>query len=57
FERRPDHAVSEGDALSFAADGHFSRATFGLSAWSTAVGDEVHMTIHAEFVSVGTPVR
>jgi polyisoprenoid-binding protein YceI len=57
FERSPYHAFPEGDALSFAADGHFSRATFGLSAWSATVGDDIHMTIHAEFVSVRTPAR
>lgn len=50
FEPSLHDAVSEGDALSFTADGHFSRATFGLSAWSAAVGDDVQMTIHAEFV-------
>jgi len=36
--------------LAFTADGHFSRAAFGLSKWSRAVGDEVHLRIHAEFV-------
>jgi polyisoprenoid-binding protein YceI len=50
FERGPHDTVSEADELRFVADGHFSRATFGLSAWPTAVGDDVHMTIHAEFV-------
>ncbi|HEX7932676.1 MAG TPA: YceI family protein [Paraburkholderia sp.] len=36
--------------LAFSADGHFSRASFGLSKWSSAVGDDVHMRIRAEFV-------
>jgi polyisoprenoid-binding protein YceI len=57
LERSSLLASSEGDSLSFDADGHFSRAAFGLSAWSATVGDDIHMTIHAEFVSVGTPGR
>ncbi len=36
--------------LGFLAEGHFSRAAFGLSRWSSAVGDDVHMRIQAEFV-------
>ncbi|WP_281175170.1 YceI family protein [Paraburkholderia nodosa] len=36
--------------LAFSADGHFSRAAFGLSKWRSAVGDDVHMRIRAEFV-------
>lgn len=36
--------------LGFSAEGHFSRAAFGLSRWSSAVGDDVHMGIQAEFV-------
>ncbi|WP_322015405.1 YceI family protein [Paraburkholderia sp. J12] len=34
----------------FSADGHFSRAAFGLSKWPSVVGDDVHMKIRAEFV-------
>ncbi|AHI75547.1 YceI family protein [Burkholderia thailandensis] len=36
--------------LAFVADGHFSRAAFGLSRWLPAVGDDVRMRIRAEFV-------
>ncbi|MFK4443215.1 polyisoprenoid-binding protein YceI [Caballeronia udeis] len=35
--------------LGFSADGHFSRAQFGLSTWYPAVGDDVHVAIQAEF--------
>jgi polyisoprenoid-binding protein YceI len=38
--------------LGFAADGHFSRAQFGLSTWYPAVGDDVHVAIQAEFDAV-----
>lgn len=52
FERSDGHPVREDDSLTFAADGHFSRTAFGLSAWSSTVGDDIHMTIHAEFIPV-----
>ncbi len=51
FEHSGAHSWPN-NALSFAADGHFSRAAFGLSAWSSTVGDDIHMTIHAEFIPV-----
>jgi len=35
--------------LGFSADGHFSRAQFGLSTWYPAVGDDIHVAIQAEF--------
>jgi polyisoprenoid-binding protein YceI len=57
FEGSKRDGHSEGDALSFAADGHFSRSTFGMSAWSATVDDDIHMTIHAEFVRVRAPAR
>jgi polyisoprenoid-binding protein YceI len=38
------------DTVGFSADGHFSRAQFGLSKWFPAVGDDVHVVIQAEFV-------
>jgi hypothetical protein len=37
-----------------ADDGHFSRVQFGLSTWYPAVGDDVHVAIHAEFVATAT---
>lgn len=36
--------------LGFSAQGHFSRAKFGLSTWYPAVGDDVRVRIEAEFV-------
>ena len=46
------HAVNpltKQDTLGFSADGHFSRAQFGLTTWYPAVGDDVHVAIQAEF--------
>jgi polyisoprenoid-binding protein YceI len=46
------HAVdplTKQETLGFSADGHFSRAQFGLSTWYPAVGDDVHVAIQAEF--------
>jgi polyisoprenoid-binding protein YceI len=37
------------ETLGFSADGHFSRAQFGLTTWYPAVGDDVHVAIQAEF--------
>ncbi|CAG2152264.1 Protein YceI [Cupriavidus yeoncheonensis] len=39
-----------GGILAFTAVGEVSRREFGLSAWSSAVGDAVHMSIQVEFV-------
>ncbi|PPK41425.1 polyisoprenoid-binding protein YceI [Trinickia symbiotica] len=53
FEERSDgHPLRQDQSVSFAADGHFSRAAFGLSAWSSTIGDDIHLTIHAEFIPV-----
>ncbi|MDR5857097.1 YceI family protein [Caballeronia sp. LZ062] len=49
------HAVNpltKQETLGFAADGHFSRAEFGLTTWFPAVGDDVHVAIQAEFGKV-----
>ncbi len=46
------HAVNpltKQETLGFSADGHFSRAAFGLTTWFPAVGDDVHVAIQAEF--------
>ena len=46
------HAVNpltKQETLGFSADGHFSRAQFGLTTWYPAVGDDVHVAIQAEF--------
>lgn len=45
-EEHPWH----GGTLAFTAVGEVSRREFGLSAWSPAVGDAVHMNIQVEFV-------
>ncbi|MGF6701739.1 polyisoprenoid-binding protein YceI [Paraburkholderia sp. MM5496-R1] len=42
--------LTKKDTLGFSADGHFSRAKFGLSTWYPAVGDDIHVRIQAEFV-------
>ena len=47
FGRDP---LNKKDTLGFSADGHFSRAKFGLSTWYPAVGDDIHVRIQAEFV-------
>ncbi|CAB3702533.1 YceI family protein [Paraburkholderia rhynchosiae] len=41
--------LTKKDTLGFSADGHFSRAKFGLATWYPAVGDDVHVRIQAEF--------
>lgn len=50
FDEAPPGAPGDAPPLAFSADGQFSRAAFGLSRWPTAVGDDVHMRIHVEFV-------
>ena len=42
--------LTKKDTLGFSAEGHFSRARFGLSTWFPAVGDDVTVRIQAEFV-------
>lgn len=42
--------LTKKDTLGFSADGHFSRAKFGLATWYPAVGDDVHVRVQAEFV-------
>ena len=41
--------LTKKDTLGFSAEGHFSRAKFGLSTWYPAVGDDIHVRIQAEF--------
>jgi polyisoprenoid-binding protein YceI len=36
--------------LGFAASGSLLRSTFGLGAYAPAIGDEVLLEIHAEFL-------
>ena len=50
FDADPHEPPGAQQTLAFSADGHFSRAAFGLTKWSSAVGDDVHMRIRAEFV-------
>lgn len=42
--------LTKKDTLGFSAEGHFSRARFGLSTWFPAVGDDVNVRIQAEFI-------
>ena len=42
--------LTKKDTLGFSAEGHFSRAKFGLSTWYPAVGDDIRVRIQAEFV-------
>jgi polyisoprenoid-binding protein YceI len=41
--------LTKKDTLGFSAEGHFSRAKFGLATWYPAVGDDIHVRIQAEF--------
>lgn len=50
FDGTAREAGDDPPTLAFLADGHFSRAAFGLSRWPSAVGDDVHMRIRAAFV-------
>ncbi|WP_035514135.1 YceI family protein [Paraburkholderia nodosa] len=50
FDEDPRDPPGARRTLAFSAEGHFSRAAFGLSKWSHAVGDEVHLRIQAKFV-------
>jgi len=38
--------------MGFSAHGHFSRAALGLATWYPAVGDDVNVSIQAEFVAL-----
>jgi polyisoprenoid-binding protein YceI len=50
FNGHAPNPLTKQETLGFSADGHFSRAQFGLSKWYPAVGDDVHVAIQAEFV-------
>ncbi|HEX7910928.1 MAG TPA: YceI family protein [Paraburkholderia sp.] len=50
FDEAPRDPPGTPQTLAFSADGHFSRAVFGLSRWPSVVGDDVHMRIQAKFV-------
>ncbi|OAJ53922.1 hypothetical protein A6V36_10725 [Paraburkholderia ginsengiterrae] len=41
--------LTKKDTLGFSAEGHFSRAKFGLATWYPAVGDDIRVHIQAEF--------
>lgn len=45
----PDPLTGE-DTIGFSATGNFDRSQWGLSAWWPAVGNDVHVSIQAEFV-------
>jgi polyisoprenoid-binding protein YceI len=51
FNGHARNPLTKQETLGFSADGHFSRAQFGLSTWYPAVGDDVHVSIQAEFVA------
>ena len=50
FNGHAPNPLTKQQTLGFSADGHFSRAQFGLSTWYPAVGDDVHVAVQAEFV-------
>ncbi|MFD1561040.1 YceI family protein [Paraburkholderia silviterrae] len=50
FDADPRDPPGAPRTLAISADGHFSRAAFGLSSGSSAFGDDVHIRIQAEFV-------
>lgn len=45
----PDPLTGE-DKLGFSAEGRFSRGDWGLGAWWPAVGNDVHVSVQAEFI-------
>ncbi len=45
----PDPLTGD-DTLGFSATGNFNRADWGLNAWWPAVGNDVHVSIQAEFI-------
>jgi polyisoprenoid-binding protein YceI len=49
FNGHAPNPLTKQQTLGFSADGHFSRAQFGLSTWYPAVGNDVHVAIQAEF--------
>ncbi|WP_250474377.1 YceI family protein [Caballeronia sp. GAFFF1] len=49
FNGHAANPLTKQETLGFSADGHFSRAAFGLTTWFPAVGDDVHVAIQAEF--------
>jgi polyisoprenoid-binding protein YceI len=50
FNGHAPNPLTKEETLGFSADGHFNRADFGLATWYPAVGDDVHVSIQAEFV-------
>jgi polyisoprenoid-binding protein YceI len=55
FDNASGHVLSDHPMLAFSADGHFSRAAFGLSSWLPAVGDDVHVKIKVQFLMSSRP--
>ncbi len=49
FNGYAPNPLTKQPTLGFSAQGHFSRAKFGLSTWYPAVGDDVAVRIEAEF--------
>jgi polyisoprenoid-binding protein YceI len=49
FNGHAANPLTKEQTLGFSADGHFNRADFGLPTWYPAVGDDVHVSIQAEF--------
>lgn len=45
----PDPLTGD-DTIGFSATGRFNRADWGLNAWWPAVGNDVHVSIQAEFI-------
>lgn len=49
----PDPLTGE-DTLGFSAEGRFNRADWGLGDWWPAVGNDVHVSVQAEFIKKKT---
>jgi polyisoprenoid-binding protein YceI len=45
-----EHRFTKGPALGFSALGSFKRSDFGMTTYGGAVGDEVQLEIHGEFL-------
>jgi len=50
LEGAAPNPLTKAETLGFSATGTFDRASFGRTKWFPAVGNDVHVTIQAEFV-------
>ncbi|MDR3435375.1 YceI family protein [Telmatospirillum sp.] len=53
FNGGAPNPLTRAHTLGFAATGSFDRSSFGLGTWFPAVGDQINVSIQAEFVKEG----